>query len=85
MPNTPTVALHYFLTNPNFFIVFQHRATAMAVGSMFGRLGSVTFAYILGLLLDYHCRVAFVTTFVMFISKRTNGVLITFHFLIFLF
>lgn len=41
----------------------------MAVGSMFGRLGSVTFAYILGLLLDYHCEEAFITTIVMFISK----------------
>lgn len=67
---TSSLQLHNILTN---FVKkklnFIYRATAMAVGSMFGRLGSVTFAYILGLLLDYHCREAFVITFVMFISK----------------
>ncbi|XP_037024121.1 uncharacterized protein LOC119066008 [Bradysia coprophila] len=43
------------------------RATAMAIGSVAGRLGSVFFAYVIGLLLDYHCSEALVMTFSLYI------------------
>lgn len=54
------------IVNPN-KVLFLNRATAMAIGSVSGRLGSVVFAYVIGLLLDYHCSEAVVMTFALFI------------------
>lgn len=52
----------------------------MALGSMFGRLGSVVFSYTLGLLLDYHCNAAFVITITMFIRKFSDYKNVVFDF-----